>query len=213
MRARHLVVPRTARYYAAGPTDRTPSEAWIVFHGYGFLASRFARAFEPIDDGNRLIVVPEALSRFYLAGTAGQVGASWMTKEDRDREIHDQVAYLDALADHLNLDGIPTHLLGFSQGSATACRWLARGRVTPLRLIVWGGEIPPDLDWRAAGERFRRLDEVVLVTGTDDPYAPPGALEAFAGLLTRHRVRHRTMVFPGGHRIEPGTLQRLATGG
>ena len=43
----------------------------------------------PLDDGSRLIVAPEALSRFYLGevsqrpASERRVGASWMTREDR----------------------------------------------------------------------------------------------------------------------------------
>ncbi len=61
-----LVVPRTARYYTLGPTHGFPRELWFVCHGYGQLAERFLRQFAPLDDGTRLIVAPEALSRFYL---------------------------------------------------------------------------------------------------------------------------------------------------
>lgn len=213
MRAHHLPVTRTARFFTLGPADDPPRECWIAFHGYGFLAERFARGFKPIDDGARLIVVPEGLSRFYVRGTAGKIGASWMTSEDREAEIRDQVAYLDALVGHLGLAASATHLLGFSQGAATACRWVALGKVVPTRLVVWGGSIPPDLDWDRDGERFRHLEEVVLVTGTRDRYTPPGLLDRHAALLEAHGVSHRTIVFQGGHRLDTGTLRALATDG
>src|SRR6476469_3720019 len=99
------VVPRTARYYTLGPTHGFPRELWFVCHGYGQLASRFLRQFAPLDDGTRLIVAPEALSRYYLDPVAERrhqreprVGASWMTREDRFAEIVDYVSYLDQLA-------------------------------------------------------------------------------------------------------------------
>src|ERR671913_1620 len=91
-----LVVPRTARYYTLGPTHGFPRELWIVCHGYGQLASRFVSQFAALDDGTRLIVAPEALSRFYLDPipkrrneASPRVGASWMTREDRESEIAD----------------------------------------------------------------------------------------------------------------------------
>src|SRR5690348_9673298 len=101
----HIAVGRTARYVVLGSTAKTGGlrEVWVVLHGYGQLAATFARYFEILDDGTRLIVAPEALNRFYLTGpTSGPanerpVGATWMTREDREHEIEDYVAYLDTL--------------------------------------------------------------------------------------------------------------------
>src|ERR671916_364026 len=100
---KHISVTRTARYYTLGAPVMAPREIWFACHGYGQLAGYFARHFEAIDDGTRLIVVPEALSRFYFGdprasrGIDSIVGATWMTREDREREIEDHVGYLDAL--------------------------------------------------------------------------------------------------------------------
>src|SRR3546814_5982443 len=96
-----ITVPRTARYYTMGEPQDQPRELWYVCHGYAQLGSRFIRRFAPLDDGTRLIVAPEALSRFYLevkgrTHAESPVGASWMTREDRLSEIDDYVAYLDA---------------------------------------------------------------------------------------------------------------------
>ena len=101
---RHLRVARTARYYMLGGRGEGVAEAWFALHGYRQAARRFARRFEVLDAPERIVVVPEALSRFYVDPSPGRhgpehrVGASWMTREDRDNEIADYVAYLDALA-------------------------------------------------------------------------------------------------------------------
>ena len=68
--AHTIVVPRTARYYTLGPTHGFPRELWFVCHGFGQLAGRFIRQFASLDDGTRLIVAPEALSRYYLDSIA-----------------------------------------------------------------------------------------------------------------------------------------------
>jgi len=70
-----ITVSRSARYFTLGRPDR---EVWFVLHGYGQLAARFLRHFEPLDDGTRLMVAPEALSRFYLGEARAErgVGAS-----------------------------------------------------------------------------------------------------------------------------------------
>ncbi len=212
MREHHLKVRRTARYVTLGPTYGNAVALVFAFHGYGQLAASFATALAPIDDGARTIIVPEGLSRHYRDATSGEVGASWMTREDREHEIGDYVAYLDAVFDAVSEggDSRPTDIIGFSQGSATAWRWIAAGRVRPRRLIVWGGEIPQDLDWAAVGDRIRTV-EVVLVAGTADQYATPDRMARFAATLDAQAVRHRTITFDGGHRLDTRVLGDLFT--
>src|SRR5690606_29110285 len=107
MREQHTTVPRTARYYTLGRAGPELGQVWFVCHGYGQLAARFIRRFRGLDNGRRLIVAPEALSRFYVGdhggphGPESRVGATWMTREDRLREIDDYVRYLDLLHDHV----------------------------------------------------------------------------------------------------------------
>src|ERR671933_2286542 len=103
MREHHLTVTRTARYVTLGDVHDSLRQVWFVCHGYGQLAARFLRHFEDLNDGHRLIVAPEALSRFYVESGPGTrhadvpVGATWMTREDRLSEIADYVSYLDGL--------------------------------------------------------------------------------------------------------------------
>ena len=52
---------------------------------------------QALEDESRVLVAPEGLSRFYVNATHGLVGASWMTREDRQHEIDDYVGYLDAI--------------------------------------------------------------------------------------------------------------------
>ena len=158
----HTTIPRTARYYTLGEPGSGITEVWFALHGYGQLAGPFLRELAALDDGSRLIVAPEALSRFYLGGVserpAGEraVGASWMTREDRLAEIDDQVRYLDTVYTEVleGTDRARVCVLGFSQGAAAAARWLRFGTARAGRLILWGGEVPPDLDLSAARERF-----------------------------------------------------------
>ena len=60
-----LPVTRTARVALLGPATPAIRELWFVLHGYSQLAATFIEDFRAIDDGTRLIVAPEALSRFY----------------------------------------------------------------------------------------------------------------------------------------------------
>jgi predicted esterase len=219
-REHRIEVPKTARYLTLGPPDA--SEIWIVLHGYGQLASRFLRRFAPVDDESRLIVAPEALNRFYVVNEPGRhgpesvVGGTWMTREAREDEITDYVRYLDRLAERVLAEaehsGVEPrlHVLGFSQGVATAARWLTRGEVRPLRVILWGDYLPPDLDVAAAARRWSGV-ELVLVRGSEDRAVQNERLgrEEKARLA---EVGHpiRMMRYAGGHDIDSETLVALA---
>ena len=232
-----LSVTRTARYVVLGDETVAPDEIWFVLHGYGQLAARFARAFAPLAERGgarrRLVVAPEALSRFYVdvpaaaSHVAAKVGATWMTREDREHEIADYVAYLDALAERVlaGAAGPPPalHVLGFSQGVATAARWVARGRVRADRLTLWGGTLPDDLGREGDGaagagaaawaERLRALPAgVTLVGGAADALVPPAALGMQEQRLRALGVACRVVTFQGGHEIHAPTLAALADG-
>ena len=219
IRERHITVPRTARYYTLGEPGAGVAEVWFALHGYGQLAGRFVTALAPLDDGSRLIVAPEALSRFYLGGVGGRpaaersVGAAWMTREDRLAEIDDQVRYLDAVYTEVLAGLGSTHprvcVLGFSQGTAAAARWLALGTARAARLILWGGELPPDLDLSAQRERFARLD-LTLVAGTRDEFITPKILDRETQRLDAEGIPFRVVRFEGGHEIDASVLRQVA---
>jgi predicted esterase len=211
---RHLEVTRTARYWTLGDQARAHPEVWFVLHGYKQLARRFLRRFEPVDDGRRLIVAPEALSRFYVSPEPGRhgpesvVGATWMTREDRESEIRDYVAYLDRLAGVVLHGGERVTVLGFSQGVATATRWVTYGAIRPARLVLWADLLPPDLDMGRAAAALAGT-EVLLVRGEDDRSLAPRLVADEAGRLSAAGIGYRTIVYPGGHDIDAGTLMDL----
>ena len=211
MQEHTLTTPRTARYFTIGSLEKA-GELWIVCHGYGQLASRFLERFRPIADDQRCIVAPEGLSRFYLSDSASErrVGASWMTKEDRLHEIDDYVRYLDALYDQIATGKKKVTALGFSQGSATACRWTMLGMARIDRLIVWGGEVPPDPDLGEgrAAERLRHA-HLTLVYGHRDEFFTPKIVAATEARLHDHDIPYELVPFEGGHEIDPATLRKL----
>lgn len=202
---RHISVPRTARYYTLGVAGS--SDVWFVLHGYGQLARYFLHHFEGLDEG-RLIVAPEGLSRFYLDGSFGRVGASWMTREDRGSEIGDQVTYLDALARECSAPGSTVNVLGFSQGVATACRWAALGKTRIQRMVVWGGSMPPELgqDPTACPWLQCTFD---LVHGKADTVVGADVLERNASLLRSASVPFAIHEHDGGHSLDRLLLGRL----
>jgi len=217
---RHLTVSRSARYAVLGSFDAPLSEVWIVCHGQGQLAARFLARFIPLEREDRLFVAPEALSRYYLsppqAGphpSNAPVGATWMTSEDREREIQDYVRYLDMLHDEIfsvvERSKVRLWVLGFSQGTATVARWVANGNVDPDRVVLWAGLLPPELNAQNASSLARRAPLTVLF-GRDDEFAKPELVAAQESRLSELGVPHETIRFEGGHEIVPGTLLSLA---
>lgn len=212
-RERTLLVRRTARYFELGGDGaRPPAELWYVLHGYGQLASEVAAGLAFLAAPERLLVVPEGLSRFYRDGTGGIVGASWMTKVAREAEIEDYVAYLDALHARVlaDLGSEPrTTVLGFSQGTAAASRWVARGGVSAERVILWGGGLPPDVDLAAAREAFRGLS---FAAGERDAFITPERLAEERARVEAAGLPFRLATFAGGHRLDDDLLRSLAGG-
>jgi len=220
-REHHLAVTRTARYATLGEPAPELREVWFACHGYGQLAARFIRHFTGLADGTRLIVAPEALSRFYLAPAAAihtdaRVGATWMTRDDRETEIADYVAYLDALYSHVfarvERAAVRVRVLGFSQGAATAARWVTHGAVRADHLILWAGALPPDIDLDAVRPALDAL-RLSLVFGDGDEYATPELVAAEEARLRRHGIRYSRVPFGGGHRLDAHVLARLAADG
>ena len=221
----HIRVPRTARYRALGD-PAVVEEVWFVLHGYGQLAERFIQRFiglPGLDSGRRAVVAPEALSRFYVDDDGGEhgpdapVGATWMTRADREHEIRDYVEYLDRLAVAV-LDpdagsaepGGPIGaaervvVLGFSQGAATASRWVTYGRVQPVELVLWGGGLAADLDMAVAREVLRGVS-ICLVTGDRDEWAAARASESLARLASVG-IEGSRVEYAGGHGLRPEPL-------
>ena len=206
MREHFITTARTARYFTLGAPAHA-GEIWFVCHGYAQLAARFLERFRPIEAGGRCVVAPEGLSRFYLteAPAERRVGAAWMTREDRLHEIDDYVRYLDAVYSSVAPQKATITALGFSQGTATVARWAALGSSHVDRLILWGGEVPPDLDLKRL-----RVAELRLVYGTRDQYFTPKIVAASERRLQEHGIRYELTSFDGGHEIDAPTLLRLA---
>lgn len=222
--AHTIETARTARYATLGG-DEEVREVWLCCHGYGQSALRWARHFETVARPDRLVVVPEALSRFYLDDRYQRVGASWMTREAREEEIADQTRYLDAvMREACDRSGVAVEAVrlvgfGFSQGTATVGRWLERsplvaereaaGAARADRLIVWGGRLPHDLDLHEAARWLSRT-ELLLVAGDRDAIATPARVIEQERRLREAGLEYRVVQYPGEHRLNARVLGALA---
>ena len=135
-----------------------------------------------------------------------------MTARDREREIEDTLHYLDALRQEIleqRPQAAPLVVLGFSQGSAAACRWIAEGGLRPDLLVLWGGEVPDD---PGMADDLTRWEEarIALVRGERDEWCPRERWDAAEELLARCGHRVERLEFDGAHHLDGPTLQSVA---
>ncbi len=208
---------RTGRYAWCGVAPANARRLWFALHGYGQLAERFLRPFAEIVPADTCVIAPEGLSRFYLempradGAHLQRVGATWMTREARTDDIADALAWLSVLQrtvlDAVDREGPPPTIgvLAFSQGVATAMRWLATGTVQPHACVFWAGAPAPELDATQLREATRQAT-VTLVAGDTDPLIRAEARDAALAAVRTWAPEARLLRFPGAHQLDAELL-------
>lgn len=212
MEEKNICYEHRARYYEYGNMNHA-KELWFVLHGQGQLAQYFIRKFNTLNPDDYFIVAPEGLSRYYLNGHSGRVGATWMTKEDRLTDIENYVAYLNTIykqvLENINRD-IKITAFGFSQGTATVSRWIAQSNIKIDRLLLWAGIFPPDMDIKSAHERFNTM-KVYNIYGDNDEFLNNNYLKEQQNIIKEIGITATTIQFEGTHVIDQSTLCKIAT--
>lgn len=178
----------------------------FVLHGYGHLVEYFIKKFDETNLKNTLIIAPEGMHRFYLNGTSGRVGASWMTKEWREQDILENTQTLNAFANQF-IEQYPSSkitVLGFSQGGATAARWISEQQIACDHFISWGSVFPPDI----SAEALTKLNmKRSFVVGHQDPYFPETVIQ---DVIKQHQeLGFECITFDGKHDISLNTLEAI----
>ena len=204
-----IAITKTATYYSLGDVSSAKT-IWFVLHGYGYSAKHFINKFEAILTNEIAIIAPEGLSKFYLNGVEGKVGASWMTKADRENEITDYVNYLNQLYGSIvrvnTNSALKINVLGFSQGGATASRWLSNGKIECANFILWCSVFPNDMDF----ETISNIDTYFLY-GNNDQYVTEERIIKQKELIDDSGLTIKTTVFEGKHEIQTKTLIKEAS--
>ena len=199
-----LKIQKTARYFTHGNIDEA-RYLLICLHGYGQLPAFFGRKFEAIDQ-DYFVVIPEGLHRFYLEGSSGRVGASWMTKEARDQDIQDNMDFLNQLLDLFT--GKKSFqkiiLLGFSQGGATAARFYYQQQKID-HLVLWASVFPPDL--HIEDEINGQPNKNYFVLGLQDQYF--NEIEQKKAIDFYRNMNFSIIQYTGNHTIETSILNNL----
>ncbi|GAB4235132.1 MAG: esterase [Ekhidna sp.] len=205
----HLNVEVKASYYTLNELTNATKRVWLVFHGYGQLAAYFIKKFEGLDPRENFIIAPQGLSKYYLDGVYGRVGASWMTKEDRLTEIDNQYAYIDAVLNQFEISGKELVYFGFSQGTATMGRYAAHAKIPFKEMIIWAGTFPPDThsdDWKFLTGK----EEIHYYTSREDIYFKEEMIENQNNVLNAATGRKPTLHwYEGGHRVIADIVSKL----
>ena len=207
-----LQIEKKARYFLLGNPGNDTSIVWVVLHGYGMLSEFFIQKFKKLENKNTLILAPEALNRFYIDTNYGRVGASWMTKDERQDDIKENIKYLNSLMDQIireiGHNRFKINVLGFSQGGATACRWLFKSGLKFENLIMWAGDIPKDT--LTEENRLKWSDmNTHLVMGKKDELINEEMKAKFLKLVTDYKLDYKLTLYDGDHRIYPDVLMEL----
>ena len=179
---------RTARYLCLGEPGPAITHVWVCLHGHGQPMSELASQLQNLDTPERLLLLPEALSRYEqpqdlnadgIVDAAPRTDAAWFATETLLPDLTDLSLYLDALTAQVLAacpPNTPVTVLGYGHGAAAACRWLASNGRAYERLILVAPVFPPEIDRRAT---LVALPEhpVLVVSTTTDTYSPEAAGE------------------------------------
>jgi predicted esterase len=191
---RHQEARAHGRYLLRVPPGSGPWPLLLGFHGYAENAEVHLQALSQIPGVERwLVAAVQALHPFY--NREQQVVASWMTREDRDLAIADNLAYVSRVLDGIR-EEFATHAplvcAGFSQGGAMAYR--AAARCGADAVIVLGADVPPDVADQGAS-----LRRVLIGRGTSDKWYTAEKHAADLAALNGIAVRLDSHIFDGGH--------------
>ena len=196
-------IPTTThgRYLVDAPSVAGPWPTLVGFHGYGERGDDMLEALRGVR-GERpwLLVSIQALNRFYTKNQ--DIVANWMTRDDRELAIADNIAYVAAAVAAVRRDHPVTDTVvyaGFSQGVAMAYRAAAfvadHGSVPPAAgSILLAGDVPPDVV-----PRLPSLAPLLIGRGTTDQWYTEAKAAIDLDHLRRAGVSHTMHVFEGGH--------------
>ena len=192
-------------------TDNTEN-IWIVFHGYGQLSKYFIRRFDVLDGDKNYIIAPQGLSKFYVDEDYKNVGASWLTKEDRESDLLNQQKYLIKLMDELKLkidfSKIKINLFGFSQGVSALTRLLINYNMKVNNIIIWAGWVPDEF-FNINKDVLKDTNLFFVVGNKDKYYNNPiikGYLKKIKNILNKE-IDY--FVFNGGHIVDRKVLKKI----
>ena len=161
----------TNTYTTVNKLTSKTKNVWFACHGIGFLSRYFAAYFGALNPEENYIIAPQASSKYYLKNEYKHVGASWLTKENTQKEIENVMGNLNAIyASEQIPDNVNFYILGFSQGVSVALRWVARYKIPCTKLIIYAGSIPHELTTEDFKFINHNTTKVINIVGNRDEY-------------------------------------------
>ena len=199
---RHLIPALTHGVTLVRPAHAAASRGVLVgFHGYMETAAiQLERLAAIPGSATWTLVSIEGLHRFYR-GRTEHVVASWMTREDRDVAIADNLAYVAAALEEVPHDqGSRIVYAGFSQGVAMAFRAGVLGRDRTSGIIAVGGDVPPEL----LADRSLPFPPVLMARGLRDDWFTGPKFNGDVAALTSRAMSIRSIEYDGAHEWNAG---------
>jgi predicted esterase len=179
------------------PSQDPPAGLLVGFHGYGETADAHLEELRRIPGAERWVLCAvQGLARFYTR--KGDVVASWMTSQDREQAIDDNVRYAASVVASLKREHPDARRLvfaGFSQGVAMAYRAAAGSGFAADALLALAGDVPPEL----AARRLPGFPPVLLGRGSGEEWYTEEKLASDLSVLEDQGVEVRVCRFEGGH--------------
>ncbi len=186
------------RYLVAPPEGSGPWPLLVGFHGYAEAAEIALERLVAVDpDGAWLRVAVQGLNRFYRR-RSNEVIAGWMTRQDRELAIADNLAYVQVVVDAVAREwpvSAPLVYSGFSQGVAMAFRAAVASAGRVAAVLAVAGDIPPEIDQG----QLARIPRVLVARGSADPWYTAAKVEADERRLEQAGVACARCRFTGGH--------------
>lgn len=183
------------RFLVRVPRVPPPWPLLVGFHGYAETAGDQMEALQTIPGTDEwLLISVQALHRFYTR--KDRVVASWMTRDDRDLAIADNIDYVGRILSCARAEYQTSEALvfaGFSQGAAMAYRAASQHRADAL--IILAGDVPPDI----IGQRSTPMPPILIGRGTRDEWYTESKEAADRAALAQIGAEVDICVFEGGH--------------
>ncbi len=168
----------------------------VGFHGYMESAQTQMERLEAVPGSSAWTLVSiQGLHRFYR-GRSDQVVASWMTREDREAAIADNLAYVSAALEEVpHNESTRVVYAGFSQGVAMAFRAGLLGVTRTIGIAAVGGDVPPELLTDAA----LQFPAILFTRGAHDEWLTQARFDRDVGAMAMRGVALTAKVYDGAH--------------
>lgn len=188
-----------------------PLGVLVAFHGYAQTAEDMMAELQQLPGADRWTRVSiQALHPFYIRGDS-RVVANWMTRQDRELAITDNIAYVQAAitqalqstrhkstehsTQHPSTEHLALVCVGFSQGAAMAYRAALHSAHPVAGVVALGGDIPPELK----DDESLTWPSVLVGVGDREEWYAGEKLDNDLAFLKARNIPHQVVRFAGGH--------------